>query len=79
MVDEIRTKEEFVDFLGSLKESLENDPSLWSNTTIESYLDALIGCVDAMEGFYINQGEKVPQNISWGVFARLLDSARLYD
>lgn len=49
------------------------------NVTVESYMDALAGCVEGMEGFYSNRSEEIPANIEWNVFADLLDSARIYD
>ena len=79
MLNNVRTKNEFLNFLKSLNESYKNDPAMWTNKSIEDYLDALIGCVESMEGFYENQGDEMPTDINWSVFADLLDSARICD
>jgi len=78
-MNEVCSKEEFAAFLYFLRDSIQKDPAMWTNKTIEDYLDALAGCVEGVEGFYSNRGEELPRNINWSVFADLLDCARLYD
>lgn len=79
MLNDVHTKEEFVKFLYKLRDSYKNDPAMWSNKSVEDYLDALAACTGGMEGFYLNRDEEVPKNIDWSVFADLLDCARIYD
>ena len=77
--NDIRTKEEFVEFVYYLRNVYRNEPSRWQNDTTESYLDALAGWVESMEGAYLNRNEKMPQDVNWNVIARMLGAATIYD
>lgn len=75
---EFHTKEEFVKLLYELSDSFKRSSEEWENQTIDSFLDALAGWVTDMDGYYINFGRKIPENIEWNVIADMIIAARDY-
>ena len=57
--EEIRTKEDFVQFVAALSEVYEKhrEEWEWENDTLETYLGALARWTDDMDGYYKNLGE----------------------
>ncbi|EEM93578.1 hypothetical protein bthur0013_49240 [Bacillus thuringiensis IBL 200] len=51
----------------------------WENVEVETYLEALNGWLGDYEGVYINQGEKIPENIPWKFIAQMLLAAAHYE
>ena len=80
VVDEMKTKEDFLKFLELLKKDyLENQDS-WENPTMECYLDTMAVWTEGMlERYYVNIGEKLPDNIPWRVFAEILLASKIYE
>ena len=79
MHEAITSKADFVNFVRSLKESFKEDPYSWQNDTLESFLGALEGFADDIDGYYLNRGENLPEKPTWRMFAEILDAARIYD
>ena len=77
--DNIRTREEFIKFVHGLLDEFQNNRAGWQNDTVDSYLGALAGWVEDMDGAYMNRGEKMPEDIKWDVFAKALAAASVYD
>jgi hypothetical protein len=75
--DEIRTREDFIEFVYSLRDTYRNGSSLQNDTT-ESYLSALAGWVEDMDGAYLNWNKELPKDINWSVIAQILDAATIY-
>ncbi|NEU70069.1 hypothetical protein GK091_24545 [Spirosoma agri] len=78
-VDSISSKEDFTKFLGTLLEDLQSDRSAWENNTLDEYLDGIKSWTEDMDGYYINMGEPIPENVNWRVFAEILTAATLYE
>jgi hypothetical protein len=47
--------------------------------SVDSYLEALTGWVEDMDGFYANRSEEMPKDINWDVFAGALSAAAVYE
>jgi len=77
--DNIQTREQFVTFVHYLRDVYRNDPNRWENNTIESFLDALAGWVEDMDGAYLNWNKEMPQDINWSILAKMLDAATDYE
>ena len=58
----IKTKKDFSSFVLELSHDFYNNPESWENKDLGTYLAALAGWVDDMEGYYLNQGLPVPRN-----------------
>lgn len=78
-MDTIKTKEDFINFVHSLQEDLNNKPGEWGNHTLDSYLSGIASWTKDMNGYYVNIGKPVPEDINWAVFADILKAASIYE
>ena len=79
-VDEMKTKEDFVNFLKLLKDDYIENKDSWENPTMEWYLDSMaVWTEEGLERYYVNIGEKLPDNIPWRVFAEILLASKIYE
>ena len=78
-VNTIASREHFVSFVRSLLYNLKEDPDSWENRDLGSYLDAIVGWVEDMEGYYANRGESLPQQPNWKVLGQILLAAKFYE
>jgi DNA modification methylase len=79
MVDNLHSREDFVDFLKYLLYDLENNRGEWENFSLENYLDAIARWTDSIDSVYKNNGWDLPQNINWKVFGQILLAAKIYE
>jgi hypothetical protein len=75
--DAIHDKESFVNYLTSL--AVESKNGTWENNDLPRYLAAMNAWVEDMEGYYINRGEKVPDQPTWKILADILRAATMYE
>ena len=78
--DQIQSRADFARYVVQLREDLEAGPNLWANTDLASFLDALSGYAEDVDGYYMNM--KIPVDAdepSWRVFADLLTGALTYE
>jgi hypothetical protein len=78
-VETIRSREDFVSFVKSLRASLSTDSNGWENRNLGSYLEAVAAWVEDMDGYYENRGQPVPQQPDWKVLGEILLAATLYE
>jgi hypothetical protein len=80
-VEEIVTKQDFIQFVDSLYEVYEKhrEEWEWDNDTLDSYLGAIARWVHGMDGFYKNSGEAPPQQPTWKLIGYILLFATYYD
>lgn len=78
-VEKIRTRQDFISFLRSLKRDYSENISSWENKDIETFLEAMASWVEDMDGFYINKGLRMPEKPDWKVFADILMGGKLYE
>lgn len=77
--DTIRTREDFAEFVKAVSRDLRDNPTSWSNTSLQSYLEALAAWVDDMDGYYSNRGRLIPEQPDWPIVADMLMAARVYE
>jgi hypothetical protein len=77
--DSVDNKEDFIKFVKFLRQELKNEPSYWQNTDLGSFLEAMAGWTEDMEGYYINNNLSVPSNINWKFIADTLTAATMYE
>lgn len=75
----IKTKKDFVSFVYELSMDYHNDPKSWENKDLGTFLAALAGWVDDLEGYYLNQGQQVPEKPDWQMIANMLAAAKVYE
>lgn len=78
-VDQIKSKEDFVKFIFYLISDYKKNPTDWGNIDLGSYLESIAAWTDDIEGFYQNWNLKMPENITWSVFAHVLIAAKMYE
>lgn len=76
---EIKSKEDFINFIELLVSNLKNNPEEWSNKTLSEYLESISSWTEDMEGYYQNNKIPIPENIDWKVFANILIAAKMYE
>lgn len=79
VLQEIKTKEDFEQFLLLLILDLKNKNSEWENTDLDRYLSAMSDYTDTLNETD-KDGNVLPDNQpSWKLFAELLMAARVYE
>jgi len=78
-LETISTREELVQVLKQLSADYINNRKSLENDTLPSFLSALAGWVEDMDGFYLNRGLPVPTAPEWKTFAYMLMGARCYE
>jgi hypothetical protein len=73
------TRDEFVSVIRDLRRSLKEHPDEWENRDLDSYLEAIGGWVEDMDGVFRNRGEEPPTDIDWTIFGRALKAATIYE
>lgn len=78
-INEINSKEDFINFIELLVSNLKNNPEEWTNKSLPEYLESISSWTEDMEGYYQNNDMAVPENINWKVFANILIAAKMYE
>lgn len=73
------TRNELAGFVDQLADSLLESPESWENDTIERFLRAWSAWLNDMDGYFLNQGQAVPESPSWQLVAQMLLAARVYE
>ena len=72
-------KENMIRFLKAMRNDLIENPTSWTNVSLEDFLEAMTGWLEDSDGYYENRGEKPPNIQDWRFFAELLSAARVYE
>lgn len=75
----IKTREDFVSFVYELSKDFRTNPQSWENKDIGAFLEALAGWVEDMDGYYLGQGQSVPDKPDWKNVADMLMAAKIYE
>jgi hypothetical protein len=79
MIDEIRSKEDFIKFLSALRKDLATNNDDWENPTLERYLEAMEAWIGSMDGYYMNTNQPIPEQPTWKMFADILYASKIYE
>jgi hypothetical protein len=77
-LSEINSRDDLAKFVRALSKDHKNNPASWENHTIESYLEALSGWIEDMDGVYKNMNQSTPTSPDWKMIARMLRAASIY-
>ncbi len=78
-IDEISSKDDFVNFVELLVSDLNTNPSEWANKNLSEYLEGIASWTEDMDGYYQNNNVPIPEHINWKVFANILVAAKMYE
>ena len=79
VVNEVKTREDFIVFLERLHSDLNANHHEWENSSLGSFLEAMKAWTTDMDGHYANQGLTPSAEPSWQIFADILNGARIYE
>ena len=78
--ESVQTRTDLAGFVDALREDLHtSDDDSWENPTLERYLEALSAWIRDMPGYFKNQGIAEPREPSWGLVAKILHAAKIYE
>ncbi|EEL50767.1 MULTISPECIES: DUF7660 family protein [Bacillus cereus group] len=69
--DDVRTKEDLIAFIKSLKVDLDKNKDEWENLSLEMYLDAIEA--------WMTDTNTLSDKPNWNSFAQILLSGRFYE
>ncbi len=75
----VQTREDLAAFVAELKADLDANPSEWKNVDLASFLEAMAGWIQDMEGYYQNTGQKLSELSPWKIVSDVLMAARMYE
>lgn len=78
-INNIKSKEELIDFLYLLSKDSVKKKKEWQNDTIEDYLTSVASWIEDMEGYYENMNLPMPQNVNWSFIAILFYVGKIYE
>ena len=76
---DVRSKEDFIQFMEEMSRSREKNPQSWANPDLADYLDAVARWTEGMERVYGNTGREMPRDINWQLIATLFWVGRIYE
>jgi hypothetical protein len=80
MIDQIRTRDDFVTFVHQLKNEYEHEADYLENYDLTRFLDVLgFWTAHRMDDVFQRQGREVPAQPSWQLFAELLYMTAIYE
>ncbi|WP_310602692.1 DUF7660 family protein [Anaerosporobacter sp.] len=78
-INNIKSKDELIDFLNFLSKDRCKKEGEWKNNTIEDYLASIRSWIDDMEGYYENNNLPIPNNENWSFIAMLFYVGKIYE
>ena len=78
-IEQVTTKDQFLEFLNLLTKDFKHNVDEWENKSIDNYLEAIESWIEDMEGYYMNSGLPVPNNIDWNFLATIFYVGKIYE
>lgn len=80
-LENINSKEDFIDFLNLLSKNRREKEDEWENKTLEDYLMSLVSWIEDMdiEDYCKKNNLQIPNNKSWSFIAELLYIGKIYE
>lgn len=74
------TREDFIQFIETLRTDLLADPDKRSNMSLNDYLEAVARYAQAIQGYYDNTGQKInADEPNWQTFSDIMKGASVYE
>ena len=78
-IEVVKNKSDLANYIRELRESLRENPDLWENADLESFLEAMYRWVDDSDGYFKNTQQPLPEKEHWQLVAAVLSAARIYE
>uniref|UniRef100_UPI003F49757D DUF7660 family protein n=1 Tax=Pseudonocardia sp. CA-138482 TaxID=3240023 RepID=UPI003F49757D len=78
-VQYVTSRAELARFVDKFADSLVEEPEMWENTSLESFLRAWSAWLSSMDGAFRNRGLPVPEQPTWNLIADMFMAARIYE
>ena len=75
----VRNREDFLKFLEALCVDFESNRDAWENDRLDSFLDAMLGWCQGLDGLRENMGYEVEGRHRWQLLTDALMAARIYE
>jgi predicted metal-binding protein len=75
----VQTRADLVRYLAELSESVRVGELRVENASAADLLEAASAWVDAMDGYFINRNEPIPQSPDWALVASIFSAALVYE
>ena len=79
MIENVKSKEDFISFINKLSEDNQINNDEWENKDILSYLEGISSWVEDMDEYYKNMKLDVPTNVDWKFIATLFYVGKIYE
>jgi hypothetical protein len=77
---EVFDRHSFINFLNILHQDLKTKKETWENSTLDTFLEAMVSYTEDIQGYYNNTNQNVNADTpSWKVFADILRGAKIYE
>lgn len=78
-LDQIRTREDLIDFIRALEVDFRVDHEKWETHTLSDYLEHMAAWIQDSTKFSRFMGEEVPPTPTWKFFADMLIAPKYYE
>lgn len=69
----------FAEFVALMAQEFSESGDQWENKDLQSFLDAMSGWIESMDGYYLNTGQAYDEkNVTWKTFADIMWAATMY-
>jgi len=75
----VGSRDGFARLVDALAQSRVREPEIWTNQSLEAYLEALAAWARDMDGYFMGRGEAPPAEPTWELFGQMLLAARTYE
>ena len=72
MLGKIKSKDDFIRFMELYISTVED-------SSVKYYLESVTAWTEDMDGYYMNTGKEIPENIDWDFIATLFYAGSIYE
>lgn len=78
-LESVESRTDLSNFVVALLEDFNKNKNEWENSNIPSFLEAMSGWIQDMDGYYKNHDKPFSEDQSWKIFAEILYAAKKYE
>jgi hypothetical protein len=78
-LERIESRNDLSEFISALLRDFEEHGDEWENSNLPSFLEAMSGWINDMDGYYKNHNKPFPEPPSWKTFADIVYASKVYE